>query len=98
MLHRDIKLGELAETALVSYHDAFIHAWDNDMERCRNESKGQVWWNTRCENVARRFAHAVKTRFETIEEDIKIEEWDDLLRDLEKKTSFIDETLIESKG
>ena len=32
------------------------------------------------------------------EEDVKIEEWDDLLRDLEKKTSFIDETLLESKG
>ena len=32
------------------------------------------------------------------EEDIKIEEWDDLLRDLEKKTTFIDETLLESKG
>ena len=32
------------------------------------------------------------------EEDIKIEEWDDLLRDLEKKTAFIDETLLESKG
>ena len=32
------------------------------------------------------------------EEDIKIEEWDDLLRDLEKKTTFINETLLESKG
>tara|TARA_B100001013_G_C24496884_1_gene397508 strand:- start:274 stop:507 length:234 start_codon:yes stop_codon:yes gene_type:complete len=32
------------------------------------------------------------------EEDVKIEEWDDLLRDLEKKTTFIDETLLESKG
>ena len=32
------------------------------------------------------------------EEDIKIEEWDDLLRDLEKKTTFIDETLLESKS
>ena len=32
------------------------------------------------------------------EEDIKIEEWDDLLKDLEKKTTFIDETLLESKG
>jgi RPA family protein len=32
------------------------------------------------------------------EEDVKIEEWDDLLRDLEKKTAFIDDTLLESKG
>ena len=31
------------------------------------------------------------------EEDVKIEEWDDLIRDLEKKTGFIDETLLESK-
>ena len=44
-----------------------------------------------------------KTNLERIytiksEEDVKIEEWDDLLRDLEKKTTFIDETLLESKG
>ena len=32
------------------------------------------------------------------EEDVKIEEWDDLLRSLEKKTIFINETLLESKG
>ena len=45
-------------------------------------------------------AKATLERIYTIksEEDVKIEEWDDLLRDLEKKTSFIDETLIESKG
>ena len=32
------------------------------------------------------------------EEDIKIEEWDDLLRDVEKRIIFIDDVLLESKG
>ena len=31
------------------------------------------------------------------EEDAKIEEWDDLLKDIEKKTSFVDESLFEPR-
>jgi len=31
------------------------------------------------------------------EEDLKIEEWDDILKDLEKKVDFIDEGLFEPK-
>ncbi len=31
------------------------------------------------------------------EEDLKIEEWDDILKDLEKKVNFIDDGLFEPK-
>ena len=62
MLHRDLQLGEEADAALIAYHNALLHSWDNSMERYNKERQNKRWVDQHEHNIAKRFDKALKAR------------------------------------